>query len=107
MSIRDSALIAVLLQLVLPCHHVIAQERTDFPSEAREEYERGKELQKKGLLEQALGAFEEAIKLGMEDFPRVHLGRASSNLELRNYDAAIAQYTRFIEQFGLERSCRY
>ncbi len=84
-----------------------AQERTDFPAEARQRYEHGRDLQKNGQLDEAIRAFEDAIKLGMDAFPRVHLNRAGSNLELKKYDTAIAQYTRFIEQFGLEASCRY
>lgn len=84
-----------------------AQERTEFPPEARQRYEQGKDLQKKGQLNEAIRAFEEAIKLGMDAFPRVHLQRANSNLDLKNYDIAVAQYTKFIEDFGLEESCRY
>jgi hypothetical protein len=56
---------------------------------------------------EAISAFEEAIKLGMDAFPRVHLQRAVSNLDLKNYDTAILQYTKFIAKFGLEDSCRY
>lgn len=82
-------------------------ERTDFPPEARERYEQGRDLQKKGQLEEAVRAFEEAMRLGMKDFARAHLYRANSNLDLKKYDTAIAQYTKFIEEFGLEKSCRY
>jgi outer membrane protein assembly factor BamD (BamD/ComL family) len=84
-----------------------AAERTDFPSEARQRYEQGRDLQKKGQLEEAIRAFEEAMRLGMTEFPRAHLYRANSNLDLKKYDTAIAQYTKFIEEFGLEKSCRY
>jgi tetratricopeptide (TPR) repeat protein len=84
-----------------------AEERTEFPLEARQRYELGREFQKKGQLDEALRAFEEAIQLGLGGFPRVHLQRANSNLNLQKYDLAIAQYTRFIEDFGLEESCRY
>jgi len=84
-----------------------ADERTDFPQEARQKYDEGRELQKKGQTKEAIQLFEEAIKLGMDAFPRVHLQRASSNLDLKKYDTAIAQYTKFIEEFGLEKSCRY
>jgi tetratricopeptide (TPR) repeat protein len=84
-----------------------AEERTEFPPEARQRYLQGKDLQKQGQLDAAIRAFEEAIQLGMDAFPRVHLQRASSNLDLKKYDTAIAQYTSFIEQFGLEESCRY
>ncbi len=85
---------------------VSAQERTDFPAEARQRYDKGVELRQKGQLDDAIRAFDEAIKLGMQEFPRVHLNRAGSNLDLKKYDVAIADYTAFIEQFGLEKSCR-
>jgi tetratricopeptide (TPR) repeat protein len=83
-----------------------AGEATQFPPQARQRYEEGRNLQKKGQLDEAVRAFEEAIQLGMDAFPRVHLQRASANLGLKKYDAAIAQYTKFIEDFGLEGSCR-
>ena len=60
-------------------------------------------MQKKGQLEEAIRAFEEAMRLGMTEFPRAHLYRANSNLDLKKYDTAIAQYTKFIEEFGLEK----
>jgi len=84
-----------------------AAEPTEFPAEARQRYDQGRDLQKKGQLNEALKSFEEAIILGMDAFPRVHLQRASSNLDLKRYDTAIAQYTKLIEEFGLEESCRY
>ncbi len=99
----------LLLAVLLPGHGSVpaaAQERTDFPPAARDRYEKARALQKKGQLDDALRAYEEAIELGMSEFPRAHLGRAASNLGLKKYDDAIAQYTRFIEQFGLEQSCR-
>jgi tetratricopeptide (TPR) repeat protein len=84
-----------------------ADERTEFPPEARQQYLRGNELQKKGKLDEALGAYDEAIKLGMAAFPRVHLQRASVHLNLKKFETAIALYTKFIEEFGLEQSCRH
>ena len=84
-----------------------ADERTQFPPEARKRYEQGRQLQQKGQLKEALAAYEEAAKLGMADFPRLHLQRASATAALKDLDTAIAQYTKFIEEFGLEKSCRY
>src|SRR5207253_8504156 len=55
-----------------------ADERTQFPPEARKRYEQGRQLQQKGQLKEALAAYEEAAKLGMADFPRLHLQRASA-----------------------------
>jgi outer membrane protein assembly factor BamD (BamD/ComL family) len=95
------------VSLYLGWNSVRAEERTEFPAEARKHYEQGRDLQKKGQLNEAISAFEEAIKLGMEAFPRVHLQRASSNLDLKKYDTAVRQYTKFIEEFGIEESCRY
>jgi outer membrane protein assembly factor BamD (BamD/ComL family) len=85
----------------------MAAERTVFPPSARQRYERGLELLQKGRYREAAEAFDEAMRQGMKDFPRVHLGLARSALLLKDYDAAIQRYTGFIEQFGLEASCRH
>lgn len=104
---RRAAVLAAIVHL-WSCYSLVgAQERTEFPAEARQQYDLGRALQKKGQLTAAIDAFEEAIKLGMEAFPRVYLQKASSHLDLKKYDAAIAQYTKFIDKFGLEDSCRY
>ena len=97
-----------LLLLVLSATAPLrAEEPTSFPAQARQRYEQGRELEKKGQFEEAIRAYEEAIRLGMQDFPRAHLYRARANLDLKKYDEAIAQYTKFLDQFGLEKSCRY
>src|SRR6516225_7173678 len=72
---RD-ALLAVLVYLGTFKGVVAAQERTDFPADARERYEKGVDLRKKGQLDEAIRAFDDAIELGMQAFPRVHLSRA-------------------------------
>jgi tetratricopeptide (TPR) repeat protein len=110
MAARNSlriALLALCMTVASRGGVAFAEEPTAFPPEARQRYEEGRALQKKGKLNEAIGAFDEAIKLGMEAFPRVHLQRANSNLNLKKYDTAIAQYTRLIDEFGLEESCRY
>jgi tetratricopeptide (TPR) repeat protein len=102
-----TTMLAVVVQLGSGWTFSTAQERTDFSADARASYEKGRDLQKNGQLDAAIRAYEDAIKLGMDAFPRVHLQRASSNLDLKKYSTAITQYTNFIEQFGLEESCRY
>jgi tetratricopeptide (TPR) repeat protein len=96
------ALLGLLLSASL-----LNAEPADFPKEARERFDRGRDLQKKGQLREAVIAYDEAIQLGMKDYPRVHLYRAEAVRELKDYDESIAQYTKFIDRFGLERSCRY
>jgi tetratricopeptide (TPR) repeat protein len=98
---------ALSLSISLLYGRTAAQERTNFPPEARQRYEQALELQKKGQLKEAINAYEEAIKLGMKDYPRAHLYKAGSFLNLKQYDTAIAQYTKFLERFSLEDSCRY
>jgi tetratricopeptide (TPR) repeat protein len=105
--VTRSTVVAIGVMLAGGWGVACAQERTDFPQEARQRYEQGRDMQKKGQLNEALRSFEEAIKLGMDAFPRVHLQSANSNLDLKRYDTAIAQYTKLIEEFGLEDSCRY
>ena len=102
-----AALLALAVELGISWACSTAQERTDFPADARASYDKGRDLQKNGQLDDAIQAYDDAIKLGMDAFPRVHLQRAGSNLDLKKYSTAIAQYTSFIEQFGLEESCRY
>ena len=84
-----------------------AQERTSFPPEARKLYEEGRELQKKGKFREAIEAYDQAAKLGMKEYPRIQLYQASSHLGLKELDAAILQYTRFLQEFTIENSCRY
>jgi tetratricopeptide (TPR) repeat protein len=97
----------VAVSLCLDRSPAWAEERTEFPADARRQYDRGRELRKKGQLKEAISAFEESIRLGMEAFPQVHLQRAGSNLDLKKYDTAALQYTKLIDQFGLEESCRH
>jgi tetratricopeptide (TPR) repeat protein len=82
-------------------------EPSNFPDKARERFGKGQDLRKQGKFQEAIRAFEEAIGLGMKDYPRVHLYRANTFLDLKKYDTAIAQYTRFLKEFSLEDSCRY
>ena len=81
-------------------------EPTKFPTDARVRFEQGQEFQDRGMLRRAIAAYEDAIRMGMKDYPRVHLYRANSFLGLKEYDTAIAQYTRFLTDFSLEDSCR-
>jgi tetratricopeptide (TPR) repeat protein len=84
-----------------------AAEPTSYPVKARERYDQGKALQKQGKLNEALEAFEDAARQGMADYPRLYLAKAAVQQELRNHEAAIAPYTKIIDGFGLEDSCRY
>lgn len=84
-----------------------AAEPTNFPQEARDRFDQGNDLRKKQQYQSAISAFEEAIKLGMSNYPRVFLYRADATRGLKNYDGAITLYTDFIEKFGAEDSCRY
>ena len=83
-----------------------AEPTTPLPRPARDRYAEGQDLERRGKLKEAIAAYEEAIRLGMQLFPRVHLKEAGAYLGLKDYDAAIARYTKFIDGFGLEDSCR-
>lgn len=84
-----------------------AAEPTSYPAQARARYEQGKALEKQGQLKEAMEAFEDAARLGMADYPRLYLAKAGVQRALRAHDAAIAQYSKIIDGFGLEDSCRY
>jgi tetratricopeptide (TPR) repeat protein len=84
-----------------------AEEPTAIPPEARDRFNQARDLQKKGQFKEAISAYERAIQSGMQAYPRAHLYRADSFRDLKDYDKAISQYSKFIEEFGLEESCRY
>jgi tetratricopeptide (TPR) repeat protein len=77
------------------------------PPAANNRYTQGQDLEKQGKTKEAIAAYEEAIRLGMQLFPRVHLQEAAAYLQLKDYEAAIAKYTKLIDDFGLEDSCRH
>jgi tetratricopeptide (TPR) repeat protein len=106
MGRRGMFRLAVLAELAL-CWGLVRSGERIFPPEARTKFEEAKQLQEKGQFQDAVNAYEEAIRLGMQAFPRAHLYRANSNLELKEYDKAIAQYSKFIADFSIESSCRY
>ncbi len=84
-----------------------AEPTAPIPQAARDRYDRGQQLEKQGQIQEALNAYQEAIRLGMQLFPRAHLKEARAYLELKDYDAALAKFSKFIDGFGLEDSCRY
>jgi tetratricopeptide (TPR) repeat protein len=100
-------LIAATLLTVVLTAVASAEEPTTFPQSARDRYDEGQQLRKNQQYQQAIAAFDQAIKMGMDNYPRVHLYKADSLRGLKEYDKAIANYTEFIEKFGIEESCRY
>jgi tetratricopeptide (TPR) repeat protein len=84
-----------------------AAEPTEFPPEARARFNKGQELRAQQRYREAIQAFDDAIKLGMGNSPRVHLYRADALLKLKEFDSAITRFTDFIDHFGIEESCRY
>lgn len=85
----------------------LAAEPTEFPKDARQRFDQADELRKKQQFQDAIKGFDEAIKLGMDKYPRAFLYRADASRGAKNYDSAIKQYSDFIERFGIEESCRY
>jgi tetratricopeptide (TPR) repeat protein len=92
---------------LLALEPIWAAEPTEFPPEARARFNKGQELRAQQRYQEAIEAFDEAIKLGMAKYPRVHLYRADALLKLKEFDSAITRYTEFIDHFGIEESCRY
>jgi tetratricopeptide (TPR) repeat protein len=84
-----------------------AEPTAPIPQPARDRYDQGQALEKQGKIKEALSAYQEAIDQGMQLFPRAHLKEAGAYLQLKEYNTAIARYTKFIDGFGLEESCRY
>jgi tetratricopeptide (TPR) repeat protein len=86
---------------------VLAEPNVPIPQAARDRYDQGQALEKQGKLKEAIEAYQDAINLGMQLYPRAHLKEAKAFLALKEYGAALARFTRFIDGFGLEDSCRY
>jgi tetratricopeptide (TPR) repeat protein len=82
-------------------------EPTDIPQEARDRFNQARDLQNKGQFKEAILGYDKAIQSGMKAYPRAHLYRADAFRDLKDYDTAVRQYTKFLEEFGLEDSCRY
>jgi tetratricopeptide (TPR) repeat protein len=95
------------MELTLSWGALPAQEPTAFPQEARDRFDKARELQRKGKLLEAIQAYQDAIGLGMQAFPRAHLYQADASLQLKQYDEAIARYGRFLDRFSIDDSCRY
>src|SRR5262249_15756675 len=84
-----------------------AEPAAPAPQPAQDRYAAGQDLEKQGKTREAIAAYEEAIRLGMQLFPPLPPKQAAAYLELKDYDAAVAKYTKIIDGFGLEDSCRY
>ncbi len=84
-----------------------AAEPTDpIPEVARDRYAEAQDLEKQGKLEEAVAAYEQAVRLGMQTYPRVYLREAAAYARLGDYEAAAARYSMVIDVLGLEGSCR-
>jgi tetratricopeptide (TPR) repeat protein len=101
------AVLSITLALTVGWEVARAEPPAAFPPEARDRFDQARDFQKNGQFQEAITAFEEAKKLGMQSYPRAHLYQAGSYLGLKDYDGAIARYTKFIADFGIEESCRY
>jgi tetratricopeptide (TPR) repeat protein len=107
MSIRRRLHVVALSLAFAGGPAVRAEPTASVPQPARERYDQGQALEQQGKIKEALAAYQEAINLGMQLFPRAHLKEANAYLNLKDYQAALARYTKFIDGFGLEDSCRY
>jgi tetratricopeptide (TPR) repeat protein len=101
------AVISLSLPLALGWGVARAEQPVTFPQVARDRFDQAQDLQRKGQFQEAIKAFEDAKKLGMQSYPRAHLYQANSYLGLKDYEGAISGYTKFIADFSIEESCRY
>ena len=102
-----AALLAASVELVSCWGTLPAQERTEFPQQARDRFDQARQLQQKGQLKEAIQAYQEAIGLGMQAFPRAHLYQADASLQMKQYNEAIERYSNFLDKFTIDDSCRY
>lgn len=88
---------------------VSAEERPfkSYPEAARSQFNSGSDLQTEGKFQEAILAYQQAIKLGLGDYPKVYLKIALCYKKLNDPVKAVDAYSRFIEDFGVERSCLF
>jgi tetratricopeptide (TPR) repeat protein len=108
MSVRRiHRLSALALLLALAGWQAARAEPTDtLPEVARDRYAEAQNLEKQGKLKEAAAAYEQAVHLGMQTYPRVYLREAAVYARLGDYEEAAARYTVVIDVLGLEGSCR-
>ena len=99
--------IVLTLAVIIAARVRSAEPTGPIPQAAKDRYAQGQELERQGKLKEAVAAYQEAIQLGMQQFPKAHLKEAGGYLGLKDYAVAITKYTKFIDDFGLEDSCRY
>jgi len=104
---RILGLSVLALGLSLAARPAARAEPTDaVPEVARDRYAEAQELEKQGKLKEAVAAYEQAIGLGMKQYPRLYLKEAAACARLGDYGKAAANYSEVIDVLGLEGSCR-
>ncbi len=108
MSVRRiHRLTALALLLTVAGRQAVRAEPTDpIPEVARDRYAEAQELEKQGKFQEAVAAYEQAVRLGMQTYPRVYLREAAVYARLGDDEAAAARYSVVIDVLGLEGSCR-
>jgi tetratricopeptide (TPR) repeat protein len=104
---RIHRLAALTLLLTLAARQAAGAESTDpIPQVARDRYAEAQDLEKQGKIKEAVAAYEQAVRLGMQNYPRIYLREAAAYAQLGDYEAAAARYSVVIDVLGLEDSCR-
>jgi tetratricopeptide (TPR) repeat protein len=78
----------------------------EYPQAARESYTKGEDLRGQGKYRDALAAYAEAARHGLDGYAQLYLHEAECHRLLRDHAKVVAAYSRLIEDLGLERSCR-
>src|SRR5262249_17765287 len=85
------------LLVVLAAGSVLAERpRPPYPKAARDRYEAARRSQEQKRYREALGAYDEAARLGMADYPMLRVQRGECLRYLKDYRAAIASHTAAI-----------
>ncbi len=103
---RLGSILLALLGLTLFLGQARAEKPfASYPQAARDRYVQAEEMRAKAQYKEALTAFDEAVHLGLEGYARVYLNRAECHRQMRDHAKVVAEYTRLIEDLGIERSC--
>jgi tetratricopeptide (TPR) repeat protein len=108
--IHKRGLLGVMLALLAPAM-MMGQLRAEkqfasYPQAARDRFIQADEMLDQKRYPEAAAAYEEAGKLGLEDYPKIYLRQADCYKQMGQHARVVAAYTWLIDELGVERSCR-
>jgi tetratricopeptide (TPR) repeat protein len=99
--------LGLLVAVVLAGLAQAAKPLDAYPPAARQSFTQGEKLRDQKRYKEAAEAFNEALRLGMGDFPEIYVQLAECYRRLEQHTQVVAACSRLIEEFDLSSACRY